>query len=159
MSEIEVFIEIPKGSKIKYEHDLHTHMIRVDRILQSAYVYPYNYGYIPNTMSEDGDPTDVMVLGDYSLLPGCNIKCRVIGALMTYDNSNIHDKLLSDPKIIAVPIDSIDPSFKDMIDVPINVKNIIHDFFSNYKNNEPTKKVMVTDWINYEEALNFINHV
>lgn len=164
MSEIEVFIEIPKGSKVKYEHDNHTNIIHVDRILQSAYVYPYNYGYIPNTLSEDGDPIDVMVLGDYSLIPGCSIKCRVIGALMTYDNSNANrccpnENLVSDPKIIAVPIDSIDPSFKDIKDVPNNTRHIIQDFFSNYKNNEPNKKVLVTDWLNYDEALNIINQV
>ena len=89
----DVVIEIPKGSKVKYEYDMEERRLRVDRILNTAYVYPYNYGYIPNTLSEDGDPVDVMVLGENALTPGCVVKCRVIGGLQTYDGKSGDSKL------------------------------------------------------------------
>lgn len=152
----DVVIEIPKGSKVKYEYDMEERRLRVDRILNTAYVYPYNYGYIPNTLSEDGDPVDVMVLGEVELIPGCVVKCRVIGGLQTYDGKSGDSKLKADPKIIMVPSGNIDASLEHMTEVPTGAKNIIYDFFRNYKNNEPTKVVRIGDWMTKHESAKHI---
>lgn len=149
----DVVIEIPKGSKVKYEYDMEEHRLRVDRILNTAYVYPYNYGYIPNTLSEDGDPVDVMVLGEVELIPCCVVKCRVIGGLQTYDGKSGDSKLKADPKIIMVPSGNIDASLECVTEVPTGTKNVIYDFFRNYKNNEPTKVVRIGDWMTKHEAI------
>ena len=150
--EIDAIVEIPKGSNVKYEMDDTNGNIYVDRILQSAYVYPYNYGFIPKTMSEDGDPIDVFILGDFGLYPGSRIKCRVIGGLNTFDGE-IESGLKRDPKMILVPADKVDASFQGVKEIPQNVKMIIHDFVSNYKNNETGKQVTLGNWISKEDAI------
>lgn len=152
----DIVIEIPKGSKVKYEYDMEERRLRVDRILNTAYVYPYNYGYIPNTLSEDGDPVDVMVLGNCEFIPGCVIKCRVIGGLQTFDGKIGDSKLKADPKIIMVPYGNMDASLVDTTEVPTGTKNIIKDFFRNYKNNEVTKVVQVGEWMTKNEAIKHI---
>lgn len=152
----DVVIEIPKGSKVKYEYDVKEGRLRVDRILNTAYVYPYNYGYIPNTLSEDGDPVDVMVLGEVEFIPGCVIKCRVIGGLQTFDGKREDETLKADPKIIMVPSGNMDVSLVDMTEVPTGTKNVIEDFFRNYKNNESTKIVRVGEWMTKKEAIKHI---
>lgn len=158
-NEFDVIIEIPKGSRVKYERDEESGLIYVDRILQSAYVYPFNYGYIPNTLSEDGDPVDVMVLGEYAFFPGCAIKCRIIGGLDTYDGKVTDSKLKRDPKLIAVPVDKVDVSFKGVEEVPDYTKRVISDFFSNYKKNEVIKIVKVGNWMNKTDAMSCICNV
>ena len=155
----DVIIEIPKGSRVKYEFDTVERRLRVDRVLNSAYVYPYNYGYIPNTLSEDGDPVDVLVLGEHIFFPGCVISCRVIGGLETFDGKKNDMSLKSDPKIIMVPIDGIDTTLATLAEVPEVAKQIISDFFRNYKNNEPNKKVMVGKWLSKQKSIENIMYV
>jgi inorganic pyrophosphatase len=111
MSEIDVIIEISKGSHIKYEYDKERNMIVCDRILHTPMKYPFNYGFVPNTLSEDGDPLDVVVLMDDELVPGCAIKCKILGYLDTKDDEG------NDPKIIACPIGKIDPIWRDIDDL------------------------------------------
>jgi inorganic pyrophosphatase len=111
MSEVDVIIEISKGSHIKYEYDKERNMIVCDRILHTPMKYPFNYGFIPNTLSEDGDPLDVVVLMDDELVPGCVIKCKILGYLDTKDDEG------NDPKIIACPIGKIDPMWRDIDDL------------------------------------------
>lgn len=106
MEEVDVIIEISKNSHIKYEYDKERNMIMCDRILHTPMKYPFNYGFIPNTLSEDGDPLDVVVLMDDKLIPGCIIKCIILGYLETRDDAG------NDPKLIVCPIEKVDPMWK-----------------------------------------------
>lgn len=148
--EINVVIEIPKGSNIKYEIDDKTGAIFVDRKLFTAMFYPCNYGFIPQTEEEDGDPVDVLVLGNDPVIPMSVIRAHPIGVLMTEDEEGV------DSKIIASPISKIDPSFSNAVDVnsiPEPIRNQIRHFFEHYKELENEKYVKVIGWKNREEAI------
>ena len=123
-----VIIEIPKASKTKYEIDKETGLIKLDRILYTSTHYPHNYGFIPLTYCEDGDPLDVLVLCSESLLPMTLVNCRAIGVLDMLDNGK------KDSKIIAVCID--DPFYKeynDISELPSHIFDEIRNFFDIYK--------------------------
>jgi len=157
MSEVDVIIEISKGSHIKYEYDKERNMIICDRILHTPMKYPFNYGFVPNTLSEDGDPLDVVVLMEDELIPGCIIKCEILGYLDTKDDAG------NDPKILACPVDKIDPTWKHSKFCSIESlylgsgKNNIHTldkiqyFFQHYKDLE-NKKVEVGNFYGKEMA-------
>lgn len=148
--EINVFIEIPKDGNVKYELDKESGVIFVDRFLHTAMSYPFNYGFVPNTMSEDGDPIDVLVLSEHAVLPGTVIPATVIGVLEMEDEAGI------DAKVLAVPSEKIDPFFgayKDITDVPDAIKKKVKHFFENYKTIEPGKWVKVKNWKNKEAAM------
>lgn len=147
--QVSVLIEIPQGSNVKYEFDEEENVIKVDRILYTAMFYPFNYGFIPGTLEEDGDPLDVLVISNYPLMPGSVIEVRPVGMLFMRDEEG------EDAKIIAVPIDKIDPTFsniKDINDVPDAIKNKITHFFEHYKELEPGKWVKVSGWGNASQA-------
>ncbi len=147
---VNVVIEIPMGSNVKYELDKETGVLFVDRILFTSMVYPFNYGFVPGTLEEDGDPVDVLVLGYEPLSPGSVIKVRPIGVLETEDEKG------RDAKIVAVPIEKIDPRFeniKDINDLPSNFRERIAHFFEHYKELEKGKWVKVVGWKNRGEAL------
>jgi len=147
---VNVVIEIPLGSYIKYEVDKETGLLFVDRILYTATHYPFNYGFIPATLEEDGDPVDVLVLGYEPLLPGSVIEVKPVGVLEMEDEEG------PDAKIIAIPKEKIDPRFKevkDIDDIPKAIKDKIKHFFEHYKELEPGKWVKVTGWKGREEAL------
>jgi inorganic pyrophosphatase len=153
-NEINVVIEIPMGSSIKYEIDKETGLVFVDRILFTAMHYPFNYGFVPGTLEEDGDPVDVLVLGYEPLHPGVVIKARPIGVLETEDEKG------RDAKIIAVPVEKIDPRFeniKDINDLPQNFRDRIAHFFEHYKELEKGKWVKVIGWRGREEAIKRIS--
>lgn len=146
---INVFIEIPQGSAVKYELDKQLGIIIADRVMHTAMVYPFNYGFIPNTHAEDGDPIDVLVLMEYPLVPGVIIKCRPIGMLEMEDEAGI------DTKIIAVPIAKIDPFYgkiKDISEVGETTKRRIQHFFDHYKEIEPGKWVKTKEFLSKKEA-------
>ena len=103
---INAVIEIPYGSNIKYEIDKESGALCVDRVLYGAMFYPANYGFVPNTLADDGDPADVLVLNEYPLVAGSVIPCRLIGVLMMEDESGMDEKLL------AVPVSKIDPRYE-----------------------------------------------
>ena len=152
--EINVIIEIPKGSSTKYEFDSKSGFVFVDRILLSAMHYPCNYGSIPQTMEEDGDPVDVLVLGNEPLLPAVVIKARPIGVLLTEDEEG------QDSKIIAAPLNKIDPAFStinDVDDVPRYLQDKIAHFFEHYKELEKGKYVKVSGWRHKDLAKNKIS--
>lgn len=158
--EINVVVEIPKGSNIKYEIDRKTSEIDVDRILFPAMVYPCNYGYLPKTLvggdnvGGGGDPLDVFILGNYSLLPGSVIGCRPIGILLTEDQDGI------DPKIIAVPLSKIDPSFSaiaDIADIPGQIISQLKHFVEHHKDLEEGKFVKVGSLRGKHDAENAIS--
>ena len=147
--EINVIIEIPKGSSIKYELDATNGLIFVDRILLSAMYYPCNYGSIPKTKEEDGDPVDVLVLGNDPIIPMAVIRARPVGVLLTEDEKG-HDS-----KIVAAPLNKIDPSFstiKEVDDIPEYLRNQITHFFEHYKELEQGKYVKIIGWKGREIA-------
>ena len=146
---LNIFIENPKGSSNKYELDKESGKIMLDRALYSSVFWPFEYGFIENTLSEDGDPLDAVVLVNESTFPGCVIPCKIIGMLDMEDESGI------DYKIIAVPDDKIDPRFKhinSMDDLTEHQKKEIQEFFETYKRLEPNKWVKVVGFKSKEEA-------
>ncbi len=153
--EINVLIEIPKDSNIKYEIDKDSEIIFVDRFLHTAMSYPFNYGFIPGTIAEDGDAVDVLVMSEHAVMPGVVIPSVVIGVLEMEDEEGI------DAKLLAVPTKKIDPffgSFTDITDVPEAIKNKVKHFFENYKTLEPNKWVKVKDWHGKDKALEAIKN-
>src|SRR3989344_5083125 len=118
-AEINVFIEIPQGSFIKYELDKTTGLIHVDRFAYTSMAFPGNYGFIPQSKGEDGDPLDVLLIATYSVLPGMVVPSRVVGMLEMEDEAGI------DTKIIAVPTKKVDPFYsriEDVFDLPETLK-------------------------------------
>lgn len=147
---VNVFVEIPQGSDIKYELDKDSGVIMVDRFLYTAMSYPFNYGFVPGTMAEDGDPLDILVLSDKVVAPGVAIPAVVIGMLEMEDEEGI------DTKVLAVPTKKVDPLFgtwEDITDVPEATKNKLRHFFENYKTLEPNKWVKLKEWQNKATAL------
>lgn len=148
--EVNVFVEIQKDSDIKYELDKDSGVIMVDRFLYTAMNYPFNYGFVPGTLGEDGDPIDVMVLSDKTVMPGTVIPSVIIGMLEMEDEAGI------DTKLIAVPTKKIDPVFgeySEITDVPTAVKNKIKHFFDHMKELEPNKWVKTKDFQDKSTAL------
>ena len=145
-----VIIEIPmRADPIKYEVDKDTGAVFVDRFMSTAMHYPCNYGYIPHTLADDGDPADVLVLSPYPLITGVVVRCRPIGML------KLEDEAGGDSKILAVPIDKLSSLYSNVHsprDLPeIQTKQIAH-FFEHYKDLEPGKWVRMGDWVDAEEA-------
>jgi inorganic pyrophosphatase len=149
-----VMVEIPKGSNIKYEYDTESGFIVVDRKLFTAMYYPCNYGFILNTLEKDGDPIDVLVLGETPFVPLSLIKAIPIGVLQTEDEEG-HDS-----KIVAIPTSKIDPSFStvsDIKDVPQHLKDQIKHFFEHYKELEKGKFVKILGWEGRQSAIKKIS--
>lgn len=149
-----VMVEIPKGSNIKYEYDTESGFIVVDRKLFTAMYYPCNYGFILNTLERDGDPIDVLVLGETPFAPLSLIKVIPIGVLQTEDEEG-HDS-----KIVAIPTSKIDPSFSavsDIKDVPQHLKDQIKHFFEHYKELEKGKFVKILGWEGKQSAIKKIS--
>lgn len=147
---INVIIEIPANTPgIKYEFDKESGAIFVDRFLQTPMHYPANYGFVPNTLSGDGDPADVLVISRYTLTPSCVIEAKPIGVLITEDEKGM------DEKIIAVPSASISKEYKNINDIsdlsPLVIEQITH-FFEHYKDLEKGKFVKVTGVKGAKEA-------
>ncbi|WP_336213982.1 inorganic diphosphatase [Nonomuraea sp. LPB2021202275-12-8] len=137
----DVVVETPRGSRNKYEMDPDQRHIRLDRLLFTATVYPYDYGFLPDTLAEDGDPLDAMVLGEVPTFPGCLIRVRPVAVFWMSDEAG------PDAKILSIPAD--DPRFEgcqDMDDVPVHVRGEIGHFFDVYKDLEPGKTANVRGW-------------
>lgn len=144
----DVLIEIPKGSRNKYEFDQKTGLIRLDRVLHSTMNYPTDYGYIPNTLALDGDPLDVLVSVTEATIPGCMIKVKPIAVLYMSDDKG------QDEKILCVPL--YDPNYNmwnNIDEVPSHTLKEIEHFFKVYKNLE-NKVVNINGWGNVDEAIN-----
>ncbi|KKU89044.1 MAG: Inorganic pyrophosphatase [Microgenomates group bacterium GW2011_GWF2_47_9] len=149
MDTIKVFIEIPAGGKVKYERDEETGMLMCDRILHTPMFYPFNYGFVLDSRGEDGDPTDIVLLASQELQVGCGIKAKLIGMLEMEDEEGI------DTKLIAVPIEKVDPIFgawQDSSDIPAHTKLMIKHFFDHYKDLEPGKFVKTGKFLDRESA-------
>ena len=151
--DVNVIIEIPEGSMIKYELDKDAEVIAVDRFVRTTMGYPANYGFVPNTHAGDGDPVDVLVLCSQPLHPGVMINVIPIAMLEMEDESG------QDEKIIAVPSEKSDPMFgvmKDLGDISEHVKAKIKHFFEHYKELEPGKWVKISNWKGKKEAMEAI---
>lgn len=153
--EVNVLIEVPMGGNpVKYELDKDSGAMFVDRFLHTAMHYPCNYGFVPHTLSDDGDPVDAAVLGQHTVAPGVVVPSRPVGVLMMEDESGI------DEKILCVPIDRLHPYYENVVSIedvrPILLEQIAH-FFTHYKDLEPGKWVKVTGWEGVEKAKALIN--
>lgn len=153
--EINVIIEVPMGSDpVKYEMDKESGAIFVDRMLHTAMYYPCNYGFIPHTLSLDGDPADVLVLSDERLISGCVISVRPIGVLIMEDESGKDEKILAVPLTKITPYHSDKKSYKDVPQIKLD--QIAH-FFEHYKDLENNKWVKIVGWEDVEVAETIIS--
>jgi inorganic pyrophosphatase len=148
--DIHAVIEIPLGgAPVKYELDKRSGALKVDRFLHTAMFYPGNYGFIPGTLSADGDPCDVLVVSQVQVVPGAIVRCRPVGALLMEDEAG-HDE-----KIIAVPVDALAPFYADVRSYrdlpPIMCEQIAH-FFQHYKDLEKGKWVTIVKWLDVKGA-------
>jgi inorganic pyrophosphatase len=152
--DLNVIIEIPQGSTpVKYEIDKASGAVFVDRFVSTAMFYPVNYGFVPHTLSDDGDPIDVLVVSQLAVVAGAVIRVRPIGALMMEDESG-HDE-----KIIAVPVSKLTTLFDDVKtyqDLPELLTLQIAHFFEHYKDLEKGKWVKLTGWVGPERAAELI---
>jgi len=152
--DVNVIIEVALGGQpIKYEMDKEAGTLVVDRFLYTPMSYPGNYGFVPHTLSEDGDPIDVLVCNSRALIPGCLINVRPVGVLVMEDNAG------QDEKVIAVPAHALSKRFDHVNNFsdlpPITLEQIQH-FFEHYKDLEPGKWVKVGDWGDADQARTLI---
>ena len=148
---VHCLVEIPKGSSNKYEYGEEIGAFKLDRVLYSAVFFPTEYGIIPQTWGEDDDPLDIMVLSSFSTFPGCLLTCRPIGLLRIIDSGQ------QDNKILAVPTN--DPRFEEvenLSDLPPHYKKEIANFWENYSELQPNKKIKIQGWSNKEMAWEII---
>jgi inorganic pyrophosphatase len=143
----EAVIEIPRGSRNKYEVDHATGRVHLDRVLYTPFVYPVDYGYFDKTLGGDGDPLDALVLLEFPVFPGVVVNVRAVGVLPMEDDGGM------DEKILCVPAkDKRWEHIQDINDVPQQTKNEIAHFFEHYKDLEPAKWVKLGQWANKAEA-------
>ncbi len=152
--DINVIVEVPLGGDpVKYEFDKESGAIFVDRFLHTAMFYPCNYGFVPHTLADDGDPVDVLVAGPVPVVPGAVIRCRPVGVLVMEDEAG------QDEKVLAVPVDKLHPYYTDVESYrqlpEILLEQIAH-FFEHYKDLEPDKWVKISHWGDAEEAQGMI---
>jgi inorganic pyrophosphatase len=149
-NEVNVIIEIPMNAEpVKYEVDKETGALFVDRFMMTAMFYPANYGYIPQTLSEDGDPVDVLVVTPVPLVHGSVIRCRIVGMLKMTDESGV------DAKLIAVPITKLCKTYQSVQtheDLPVALIRSIEHFFAHYKDLEEGKWVTIDGWAGPDAA-------
>lgn len=152
--DVNVIIEVPLGGQpIKYELDKEAGTLVVDRFLYTPMSYPGNYGFVPHTLSEDGDPIDVLVINTRELVPSCVINVRPVGVLIMEDNAG------QDEKVIAVPSHALTKRYDDVLtisDLPDITTEQIEHFFEHYKDLEPGKWVKIGDWHGAEQAKKLI---
>jgi inorganic pyrophosphatase len=148
---IEAFVEIPRGSRNKYEYDHCEGLFRLDRVLFSSVHYPTDYGFIPDTLADDGDPLDVMIIVEEPTFPGCRVRARPIGVLVMADERG------TDEKILAVP--DADPRFddiRDISDIQRHWLREIENFFATYKELERGKETVIKGWEDVRKAREII---
>jgi inorganic pyrophosphatase len=152
--DINVFIEIPQGGlPVKYELDKASGALFVNRFLHTTMFYPGNYGFIPNTLSEDGDACDALVVSQAAVIPGAVVRCRPIGALLMEDEAG------RDEKIITVPVAALNPFYtgtNSYTDLPAILREQIQHFFRHYKDLEQGKWVKIVRWVGPDGAADLI---
>ncbi len=152
--DVNAVIEIPQGGEpVKYEMDKASGALFVDRFLHTAMYYPGNYGFIPHTLADDGDPCDILVVGPTPVVPGAVIRCRPIGALLMEDEAG------NDEKILAVPVDKLHPfhsGISSWRQLPAIMTEQIAHFFQHYKDLEKGKSTRIIGWADPEEVADLI---
>lgn len=152
--DVNVIIEIPsKSSPVKYEIDKESGALFVDRYVLTSMYYPCNYGFIPRTFSDDGDPVDVLVVGEFPINPGSVINARPIGVLIMEDESGLDEKILTVPTSKITPLYNNVQTYKDLPECMIDQ---ITNFFENYKKLEKNKWVKLSGWEGPERAKEII---
>ena len=152
LARVEVIVEVPKGSRNKYEIDHDTGEVWLDRLLFTATRYPADYGFLPRTLAEDDDPLDALVLGDEPTFPGCHCWARPVAVFLMADEAG------PDAKVLFVP--DPDPRWdavRDLPDLPEHLQSEIHHFFEVYKALEPDKRTDVGEWADAAAAREAIN--
>ena len=148
--DLHALIEIPVGgTPVKYELDKRSGAMFVDRFLHTAMFYPGNYGFIPQTLSEDGDPIDVLVIAPVAVVSGAIIRCRPVGALLMEDQAGLEEK------VIAVPVDDLHPFYNDIasyLDLPQILRDQTAHFFNHYKDLEHGKWTRIGEWVDRDKA-------
>jgi len=148
---VQCIIEIPKGSRAKYELDKESGLLRLDRVLYSSVYYPANYGFIPRTYCDDGDPLDILVMSLINLEPLCIVEAKVIGVMRMLDNGE------ADDKIIAVAANDMSVNhINDISELPIHTIQELRNFFEDYKKLE-NKSVVVEEFQNKELAYQIVS--
>lgn len=148
--DVRAIVEIPGGSRNKYELDKESGLLRLDRVLYSAVHYPADYGFIPGTLAEDDDPMDILILLKEPTFPGCEVDLRPLGVL------HMLDRGVPDEKILAVPTqDPLQEEYRELEDVPRHLLVEIEHFFHTYKDLEG-KRVEITGWGKSDEAVRVI---
>ena len=146
-------IEISKNSNLKYEYNEEKNILILDRVLPNSNSFPYNYGYIPNTLAPDGDAVDIILLSSHELAPGCMVKVNIIGGIETTDENG------QDDKILCVLDHKVDKEYKhvnNLDDIPSPTLDKITYFLSHYKDNDGEKFIKIGEFYNKEKALQFI---
>lgn len=148
--DVNVIVEVPVGTEpVKYELDKDSGALYVDRIMHTSMRYPCNYGFIPHTLADDGDPVDVLIANQTPIMPGAVVRCRPIGVLIMEDEAGM------DEKILMVPVDKLNPWYTDVQDyneLPEVFRGRIQHFFEHYKDLEKNKWVKIKGWGDKNEA-------
>ncbi|MBQ6449422.1 inorganic diphosphatase [bacterium] len=155
MSDLKVYIEIPEGSRVKYELDEETGELCVDRLMPTAMGYPINYGLIQGTLGQDGDALDALVFIDQTVIPGVVIKCKPIGVLGMEDEEGLDHKILCVPA--TTKIDPVCGAWESLDDIPEAKKAEIKHFFEHYKDLEKGKWVKLSGWHDINKAEKLID--
>ncbi len=149
---VNAIIEIPKGSRAKYEIDKASGLIKLDRVIYASMYYPLNYGFIPQTLGEDHDPLDIVVLTQVTVVPRCLINAKVIGVMQMIDHGEADDKIIA-----VAETDQSVSHIRDVADLPQHLVLELKHFFENYKTLED-KKVVVDEFRSREEAYRIIDN-
>lgn len=138
METIEVVIETPKGSPLKYAYEPDTHFFRLKKILPLGMAFPYDFGFIPGTKGEDGDPLDIIVLSEFASFPGCKMDCRFIGGLQAEQSEKSgSDRMIRNDRFLAVPVQSqVFEKTQSIDDLPETLLTQLEEFFTGYNNIE-----------------------
>lgn len=157
MSSINVVIETPKGSALKYDYDPETHFFKLSKILPSGMVFPYDFGFIPKTKGEDGDPLDVIVISEFESFPGCMIPCRIIGGMKAEQSiEKGRKKMIRNDRFLAVPkCSNIFDNIQTMHDLPKIIIKELEDFFIDYNHIEE-KEFKILDNLTPRAAIKLI---
>ncbi len=155
MEQVPVIIETPKGSAEKYDYDKDHHCFKLNKIMPSGMVFPYDFGFIPGTKGEDGDPLDVIIISEFKSFPGCMMDCRIIGAILAKQTSKKENG--RNDRYLAIPaLSSIFAEIRTVDDLPRNKLDELQQFFVNY-NQLAGKKFRPIRIINPKQALKLIN--
>ena len=148
-----VRIEISKNSNLKYEFDETKKTLVLDRVLPNSNAFPYNYGYIPNTLAPDGDAIDIILLSSHQLQPGCMVSVRIVGGIETTDENGQDDKILC---VLDSKIDKENEHINDLEDIPVRKLEQILYFLQHYKDNDGNKFINIGEKYDRNKALDFI---